>query len=222
MLTRLFLVGLFLGHKAECQLHLTIGHMNDIHAHFEENNEYPGRCNELQAAEGNCYGGTSRLFNAVQELNSTKENFMLLNAGDYYAGTIWYTIFHYEPMIEFSNMLNYTAMAFGNHEFDDGIDGLKPFVENVNFPLLSSNLKETPDGDSTVLTSNNTKKSVVVEVDGVQIGIIGYVTRQTPLFSFPDSTLEFLDEVESVRSEAKRLKGQGVEIIIALGHAGYR
>ena len=31
-----------------------------------------------------------------------------------------------------------------------------------------------------------------------------------------------LDEVDSVRKEASRLKQQGVDIIIALGHAGFR
>ena len=37
---------------------------------------------------------------------------------------MWYTKFKYEPMIEFGNMLNYTAMGLGNHDFDDSILGI--------------------------------------------------------------------------------------------------
>lgn len=33
--------------------------------------------------------------------------------------------------------------------------------------------------------------------------------------------VKILDEIEGVRSEAERLKSQGVDILIAVGHAGY-
>jgi len=52
------------------------------------------------------------------------------------------------------------------------------------------------------------------------VGIIGYITRTTE-YNFPDKTLLFLDEVESVRTEAERLHSEGVRVIIALGHSGY-
>ena len=76
---------------------------------------------------------------------------LLLNAGDYYQGTMWYTFFKYRPVtqvetsaswiffqpitfkqiFQFSNLLNYTVMALGNHDFDDGTSGLQPFVDQV-------------------------------------------------------------------------------------------
>ena len=45
-----------------------------------------------------------------------------------------YTLFKYEPVLEFGNLLNYTAMGLGNHDFDDGVAGLAPFVEEANYP----------------------------------------------------------------------------------------
>ena len=39
--------------------------------------------------------------------------------------------------------------------------------------------------------------------------------------SYNIEKIEFLDEVESVKREARRLKDLGVSIIIATGHAGY-
>jgi 2',3'-cyclic-nucleotide 2'-phosphodiesterase (5'-nucleotidase family) len=38
-------------------------------------------------------------------------------------------------MLEFANLLNFTAMSFGNHDFDDGIEGLAPFVQGGEFQL---------------------------------------------------------------------------------------
>ena len=44
-------------------------------------------------------------------------------------------------MIEFGNLLNYTAMGLGNHDFDDSIAGIKPFAERTTFDLLASNIQ---------------------------------------------------------------------------------
>lgn len=47
-----------------------------------------------------------------------------------------YSLLKYVPMLEFANMLNFTAMSFGNHDFDDGVEGLAPFVEGGEFQLF--------------------------------------------------------------------------------------
>ena len=114
-------------------------------------------------------------------------------------GTVWYTKFRYEPMIEFGNILNYTAMGLGNHDFDDSIDGLAPFAERTYFDLLASNiLNNATDSFQEGLHYN---KSTVKTVGGVNIGIIGYITRSTD-YNFPSGRLQFLDEIESVQAEA--------------------
>jgi 5'-nucleotidase len=150
---------------AQSPVTLNIVHVNDIHANFEEVNAATGRCHP---GEELCFGGMARMYTKIHEL-AAEENMLLLNAGDYYQGTIWYSLFKYEPVAEFGNMLNYTAMALGNHDFDDGIDGLKPFADMINFDLLASNLVETPDNVTTVLKGNNTKKSTVVQVGSVKV-----------------------------------------------------
>merc|ERR1711892_250773 len=63
--------------------------------------------------------------------------------------------------------------------------------------------------------------STVVTVNGVKVGIVGYVTTST-VYNFPDREVEFTEEIQAVSKEARRLKEeQGVEVIIALGHSGY-
>ena len=53
------------------------------------------------------------------------------------------------------------------------------------------------------------------------MGVIGYVTTTTPDISYPAPTLEFVDEIAAITEEAARLKSDGVDIILALGHSGY-
>ena len=36
--------------------------------------------------------------------------------------------------------MDYDAMGVGNHDFDDGRDGLLPFAQEAGFPLLAANL----------------------------------------------------------------------------------
>jgi 2',3'-cyclic-nucleotide 2'-phosphodiesterase (5'-nucleotidase family) len=52
-------------------------------------------------------------------------------------------LFKYPPLLEFANMFNYTAMGLGNHDFDDGIEGLVPFIRGANFAVLASNINST-------------------------------------------------------------------------------
>ncbi|KAK3849661.1 hypothetical protein Pcinc_043592 [Petrolisthes cinctipes] len=56
---------------------------------------------------------------------------------------------------------------------------------------------------------------------GRKIGVIGYLTTETQMIS-KSGRLKIKDEVTAVREEAQRLKQEeGVNIIIAVGHAGY-
>jgi 2',3'-cyclic-nucleotide 2'-phosphodiesterase (5'-nucleotidase family) len=73
-------------------------------------------------------------------IDKNPTNSIFLNAGDYFQGTMWYTILKWKPVVTFANMLNFTAYTLGNHDFDDGIDGLMPFLSKVNFPVLAANL----------------------------------------------------------------------------------
>ena len=114
------------------------------------------RCHQKEKENHRCYGGAARLFSKVAELRKNNSGHtLLLNAGDNYQGTIWYTILKYEPIVVLANMLNYTAISLGNHDFDDGVEGLVPFLQQVNFPVLSANIKV-----SKVLIQSQTRSEI--------------------------------------------------------------
>ena len=65
------------------------------------------------SAANKCYGGIARLAAAIKEVrvNATKENkhVILLNAGDIFQGTVWYSKYKWKYMARFTNILNITA-----------------------------------------------------------------------------------------------------------------
>merc|ERR1712156_488959 len=203
---------------AEYSLHLL--HVNDIHARFEQTNKNSGRCSQKDLDNNECYGGVARLKKEVDDLKEEHDNVLFVNAGDFYQGTIWYTKFKWKVVAKFANMLNFTAMSPGNHEFDDQVTGFLPFLRDVKFPMVCCNIDDSalPSNER---ISDHIEKSVIIELNDKKIGIIGYVTPETTVLSQPGK-VKFLDEIISINKEAKNLKTKGVNIIIAVGHSGYK
>jgi len=111
-------------------------------------------------------------------------------------------------------------MALGNHEFDDGVDGLVPFIRNMtDLPILSCNI----DVSNEPKLKNLIKPSIIKEFEGRKIAIIGYTTPDTKFLSKPGETVIFNDEIDSIRNEIKNLQiehGNSLNIFIAVGHSG--
>lgn len=108
--------------------------------------------------------------------------------------------------------------SLGNHEFDNGVSGLTPFIENINTPVLCSNLILNKEPE--LAREENLKKSVVLDVEGVKVGIVGYLTPDTKFLAVPND-VEYIDEVIAMKEEVTKLQNQGIKIIIGLGHSGF-
>jgi len=195
---------------------LNLIHINDIHVRMEETNKYSAACRQEDKRRGKCFGGIARLQTALKQLRTSGSNALCVNAGDFYQGTVWYSHFKWKVVSKFNNLLNFDAMTLGNHEFDDGVKGLVPFLKNQTVPFVVSNIdiQHTPE------LSGLYQPSVVIRVGGRRIGLIGYLTPETLEVSNPGKLI-INDEIEAVRREAEKLTNEGVDIIIGLGHSGY-
>ncbi|KAL6259899.1 hypothetical protein P5V15_009810 [Pogonomyrmex californicus] len=192
---------------------LSIIHLNDFHARFEQTGPFSGSCRE--GHEEDCVGGIARVYTAVNQLMSERPNAIFLNAGDHFQGTLWYNIHRWNATALFMNMLPHDAMTIGNHEFDNKIEGLVPFLKNVNAPVVVTNIDDSEEPAIQGLYKNST----IIERNGTKIGVIGVILSTTNLLSNTEK-LKFLDEVETVNEEAKRLKEKGIKIITVLSHCG--
>ncbi|XP_059057792.1 uncharacterized protein LOC131851320 [Achroia grisella] len=121
-------------------------------------------------------------------------------------------------MVTFIPIILTLFQSLGNHEFDNGVSGLTPFIENLTSPVLAANLILTKVPE--LAAENNLKKSIILNVDGHKIGIIGYLTPDTKILAVKND-VEYIDEVVALQDEVTNLQSQGIKIIIALGHSGY-
>ena len=62
--------------------------------------------------------------------------------GDQFQGSLMCTIYKDAAAAEFMEAVGIYAMAGGNHEFNDGPQGLATFIENVSFPVIMGNLQD--------------------------------------------------------------------------------
>lgn len=66
--------------------------------------------------------------------------------------------------------------TLGNHEFDDGVPGVVPYINNVSTPVVVCNINVSVEPR---LRLNNLRPSVVLTRGGVRIGVLGYLTPET-------------------------------------------
>ncbi|GLS38235.1 multifunctional 2',3'-cyclic-nucleotide 2'-phosphodiesterase/5'-nucleotidase/3'-nucleotidase [Mesorhizobium tianshanense] len=199
---------------------LSILHINDWHSRIESNNKYESTCSAEEETKGECIGGAARLITAIAQERKKLEgqNVLLLSAGDNFQGSLFYTTYKGKTEGEFLNQMKFDAMELGNHEFDDGEAALAPFLDMIQFPVLGANVK----ADAQSKLGDRVKPSIVVEVGGQKIGIIGAVTNDTPELASPGPNVTIEDDVKSITAEVERLKGEGVNKIIAVTHIGYK
>lgn len=198
---------------------LNVLHINDWHSRIEGNNKYESTCSAEEETKGECIGGAGRLITVIAQERKKLEgqNVLLLSAGDNFQGSLFYTTYKGKVEGEFLNDMKFDAMALGNHEFDDGEAALAPFLDMIKFPVLGANVKANAQSK----LGDRVKPSIVVEVGGQKIGIIGAVTNDTPELASPGPNIQIEDDVKSITAEVEKLKGEGVNKIIAVTHIGY-
>ncbi len=196
---------------------LTVLHTNDFHARFEPISKYDSGCSAEDNTEGKCFGGSARLQTAIEEARSRTNNAILVDGGDQFQGTLFYTYYKGKLAAEMMNQMGYDAMTVGNHEFDDGPEVLRGFMDAVNFPVLMSNA----DVSGEPLLADKLAKSTVIERGGEKLGLIGLTPQDTDELASPGDNIVFTDPVGAVQGEVDKLTEMGVNKIIVLSHSGY-
>ncbi|MCG6885302.1 MAG: 5'-nucleotidase/apyrase family protein [Silicimonas sp.] len=198
---------------------LTILHTNDFHARFEPISKYDSGCSAEDNAAGECFGGSARLVTGVEAARERAGNTptLLVDGGDQFQGTLFYTYYKGKLAAEMMNKLGYDAMTVGNHEFDDGPEVLREFTGAVNFPILMSNA----DISGEPILADAIQKSTVIEKGGEKIGLIGLTPEDTDELASPGPNITFSDPVAAVQAEVDKLTAEGVNKIVVLSHSGY-
>jgi len=196
---------------------VTILHTNDFHARVDEYNRSGARCLPADQTAGMCIAGVARLATVIEEIRAEKDNVLLLDAGDQFQGTLFFTVFGADVLTDTMTALGYDAMAIGNHEFDRGPGELARFIDGVEFPVLGTNIEV----DVGSVLDGKILPTAIITRSGEPIGLIGLVTPDTENISSPGPNVSFTAPITAAQAAVNALTAQGVNKIIALTHMGY-
>lgn len=198
---------------------LDILHINDLHSRIEPINKSDATCSQKEADAKECFGGIARVKSAIDGFrkDNSGANILVLDAGDQFQGSLYYSTFKSGPIAEFMNGIGFDAMAIGNHEFDDGPEELDKFIGALKFPIISGNTIAKKGS----LLDGKYKGYVIKDIGGQKVGVVAVLATDSGETSSPGPDISFEDEITYLKSAVKDLEGQGVNKIVALTHVGY-
>lgn len=197
---------------------LTILGTNDLHGAIDRLPLLAGYVANVRAARAADGGGV-----------------IVLDAGDIFHGTLESNLAEGADVVKAYNEIGYTAAALGNHEFDYGPEGpavtpasieddprgaLKARAAEAKFPIMSANILDAKSGAR--IKWPNMPASIVVDVAGIKVGIIGASTEATPYTTMPANFagLAMAPPAAAVAEEAAHMRAAGVRVIVVTAHIG--
>lgn len=189
---------------------ITILHTNDVHSHIDPFGPNDGRNANK--------GGVARRASLIQKLRHDNPNTLLLDAGDIFQGTPYFNYYGGELEFKLMSMLNYDAATIGNHDFDNGIDGLFAQLPHAKFNFISANY----DFSNTIMDTH-VKPYKIFKKGDVKIGVFGLGIELEGLVN-KDAFKEtkYLNPVEIAQDMSRILKTEEeCDLVICLSHLGY-
>jgi len=190
--------------------HITILHTNDVHSHIDpfptDHSEFPN------------LGGLARRATLVESIRKENPNTLLFDAGDIFQGTPYFNFYGGELEFKLMSKLKYDAATIGNHDFDNGIDGLLAQMPNADFEMINANY----DFKNTVM-DGQVKPYKIYTVDGIKIGVYGLGIELNGLVTKKlYKETQYLEPIEIAQDTERILKNEEhCDLIVCLSHLGY-
>jgi 5'-nucleotidase len=189
---------------------LCIVHTNDVHSRLDP---FPMDGSKYQGM-----GGVLAREKMIRDLRKKNDHVLLLDAGDIFQGTPYFNVFKGEPEMKIMSMLGYEAATLGNHDFDNGIDGLVNQMQYANFPFVNCNY----DVAHTAL-ENQVVPYTIIRKGKIKVGILGVGIELQGLV--PDRLfggIQYHDPIQAANETAYRLKkNKRCDYVICLSHLGF-
>lgn len=171
-------------------------------------------------ADGENHPGVDELSTYLEKARDRKDNVILLSTGDMWQGSSESNMTKGLLTTEWMNEMDFAAMTLGNHEFDWGEDPIRENQEIAEFPFLAINIYDR----DTKTQVDYCQSSVVVDMDGIQIGIIGAIGDcYSSIAADKVEDVYFItgqELTDLVKEESQKLRGEGVDFIIYSIHDG--
>ncbi|CAG8621592.1 17295_t:CDS:2 [Acaulospora morrowiae] len=172
-------------------------------------------CSSEQSQRHECFGGTARHKTVIDRLRRENKNSLLLDGGDQFQGSLFFTYYNGTINSEVMNLLGYNVTAIGNHEFDKGPDVLTSHYSRLTMPIVCANINTTLNP-----TIGRYIKPYHI-FEEYNLAVIGYITDTAGGISNSGPTLQFEDPIPIVQHYTNELRKMGIKRILTVSHNGY-
>ena len=186
---------------------ITILHTNDMHSRIEP----------FSSGSFKGIGGMAQRSSIINEIRKKEKNVLLFDAGDIFQGTPYFNFYGGELEFKLMSQMKYDAATLGNHDFDNGLDGLKKQLKHASFPFVCANY----DFSKTIL-KNSFKPYKIFLRDGVKVGVFGIGVELNGLVPKElYKQTKYLDPLVEANKISDKLKNKiGCDLIVCLSHLG--
>lgn len=190
---------------------ITILHTNDQHSRIEP---FPMDGGKYQGL-----GGFAQRAALVNQIRAHEKNVLLLDSGDIWQGTPYFNKYGGELEFKLMTEMGYAASTLGNHDFDNGMEGLVKQMPLANFPFLNCNYNFT----NTPL-QGKIETDKVFEIDGIKVGVFGVGIELKGLVPAKlCEGVQYNDPIANSNRTAAHLKNDlKCDLVICLSHLGYK
>lgn len=197
---------------------IVILHTCDLHGNVLPTEDYAGRTN---------LGGIARCATVIRQIRAREKNVLLVDAGDTIQGAGISYLSEGQVMVKALNYLHYDAWVWGNHEFDWGLDKLLACAARAQMPILNANVLISTNVPATTAATQivgRLKPFVMLEIDGVKVGVIGLNTPGIPNWTRPRliEGLQFVDSLDTLSKIVPALRDAGARVLILVCHQGFK
>lgn len=194
---------------------IIILHTNDVHGNFR-----PIKVTRTPSDTPVWVGGSASMATFINgwENSPDRDRILLVDAGDIYQGTPEGNETKGGLAIAVMNRLGYDVMSIGNHEFDFGMENLRNLLAKAEFPTMAENLREK----STDCRPAEVDGPMIIERDGVRIGVFGVITEDLAKVTGLGENGEWRagGEVQAAETTAIMLRDSGAEMVLMISHCG--
>lgn len=180
--------------------------VNDLHGKITDSSSQPG---------------VDELTSYFKLMYKQEDNVVLLSSGDMWQGSSESNLTKGNLTTEWMNYVGFEGMAIGNHEYDWGSTAIAENGKIAKFPILAINVYAKDDNQRV----DYAQSSVLIERNGVKIGIIGAAgDNYSSIASDMSKDVYFKTGKELtalVKAESEKLRKQGAQVIIYSLHDGH-
>ena len=155
----------------------------------------------------------------IDSVKALHENVLVIDAGDAVQGTLFFNLYEGEVENKLDDALGYDYRILGNHEFDNGMKGLRKQLEFSKKPQwLATNYKFKDP-----YFAKRFAPTAIREFGGKRFGIMALNLNPEGIITDGNyDGVEYVDLYDAANATAWRLKNvDSCDVVIAVTHIGY-